>query len=175
MAPTNQRLQHLKARGIDEFRRFALIFVYLWLVFGLFALNQAVILRDTSYLGQGFAIINAAVFAKIMLVAEDLKVGNRFGTSPLIYPVIYKTFLFSLLFVVFHILEEVLAGLWKGKSIAASFPQFGDGTLAGALCVWGIVFVSLLPFFAIREISRVLGEHELWNLFFRSGTGRAGG
>jgi hypothetical protein len=69
MAATNQRIHDLKAKGIDEFKRFIVIFVYLWAIFGLFVLNQAVILRQTSYLFQGFALINAAILAKVMLVA----------------------------------------------------------------------------------------------------------
>lgn len=91
MAATNERMQNLKARGIGEFKRFVVIFVYLWIVFGLFALNRAIILRDLSYLTQGFALMNAAIFAKVMLIAEDLKLGTRFQSQPRIYPVVYKT------------------------------------------------------------------------------------
>ncbi len=33
--------------------------------------------------------------------------------------------------------------------------------------VWAILAVSLLPFFALREIGRNLGEGELWKLMLR--------
>jgi hypothetical protein len=107
--------------------------------------------------------------AKVMLLAEDFKLGNRFQDRPLIFPILYKAFVFAILFIIFHVLEEVVVGLWGGKTIAGSIPLIGGGTLRGALCVWGILFVSLIPFFAIREIGRVIGEHELWSLMFRRG------
>ena len=167
MTAANDRLHDLKARGIHEFKRFAIMFIYLWVIFGLFALNQAVIMRNMSNLTHGFALINAAIFAKVMLIVEDLKLGERFQSRPLIYPVIYKTVVFSIVFLLFHVLEEAVATIWKGKSIAETLPHIGSSELAVALCVWGILSISLIPFFAVREISRVLGEHELWNMFFR--------
>ena len=69
----HDRLPKLAERGRDEFRRFLVMFVYLWVVFGLFVLNETVILgkRHVSFAAQGFALINAAaVMAKVMLIAE---------------------------------------------------------------------------------------------------------
>lgn len=166
MAATNDRLHDLKARGIEEVKRFTIMFVYLWVIFGLFSLNQAVINHNLSYLTHGFAVINAAVFAKIMLIAEDLKLGNRFQSRPLIYPALYKTILFSIMFILVHIAEEAIVALWRGRPIAQIFPDLSGSEFVGAVCVWGILTISLLPFFTIREIARVMGEHELWNLFF---------
>lgn len=172
LAAPNQRWRKLTAEGLHEFRRFLLMFLYLWAVFGLFVLNQNVALarQNISYSAQGFAIINAFVLAKVMLVAEDLKLGHQFKDRSLIYPVLHKAWVFAILFIVFHILEEMLVGIMGGKTAVESFPQIGGGTLRGVLCVWAIIFVSLLPFFAIREIGRVIGEKELWSLMFRRGT-----
>ena len=169
---TNDRLHKLAARGIDEFRRFLLMFVYLWVVFGLFVLNEAVILgkTDVSFLSQGFAFINAAILAKVMLVAESLKLGRRFDHLPMIYPIAYKSALFAIVFIAFHALEETVVGMFAGKSAAASVPAIGGGTWIGVGCVWAIIAVSLLPFFALREISQILGEGRLWALMFHRGS-----
>ncbi len=165
----SERLQHLKERGLDEIRRFLLMFVYLWLVFGLFVLNERLILgeRQISFAPQGFALINAAIMAKVMLVAEDLKLGRRFDHLPLIYPVLYKSALFALLFIVFHVLERLLVGAFAGKSLADSLPHIGGGTWPGRLLVWAAMTISLLPFFMLREIAQILGEGRLWALMFR--------
>jgi hypothetical protein len=167
----SDRLHDLAARGIDEFRRFLLMFVYLWVVFGLFVLNEAVILGNTnvSFVSQGFALVNAAILAKVMLVAEDLKLGRRFDHLPMIYPIAYKASLFAIVFIAFHALEETVVGMFAGKSAAASVPAIGGGTWIGIACVWAIMTVSLLPFFALREISQVLGEGRLWALMFHHG------
>jgi len=105
-----------------------------------------------------------------MLLAEDLKLGHWFKDKSLIYPVLHKACVFAILFIMFHILEEIFVGIMGGKTAAESFPLIGDGTLRGALGVWAIIFVSLLPFFAIREIGRVIGEDQLWSVMFRRGT-----
>lgn len=169
MAMTNERLRNLKTKGAVELKNFFVMFLYLWVIFGLFALNQAIIKHDLGVLTHGFALINAAIFAKVMLIAEDLKLGNRFQTQPLVYPIIYKTVIFSILFILFHIFEETIVALWRGKSAAESFPELNGNAFLGALCVLGILSISLIPFFTVREIARVMGDHELWNLFFHQG------
>ena len=160
---------NLIAKAGREFKRLAVMFLYLWVTFGLYVLDESVILarQHISIAAQGFAVINALVFAKVMLIAEDLKFGDRFKDKPLIYPITYKAFAFSVLFMVVHICEKILIGVWHGESAASSFPRIGGGTLTGLLCVGAILFVSLLPFFAFREIGRVIGENQLWNLLFR--------
>ena len=52
------------------------------------------------------------------------------------------------------------------KPMAASFPAIGGGTWTGVAFVWAILAVSLLPFFALREIAALLGEGRLWALMF---------
>lgn len=171
-AAQNQRWRNLAAKGVHEFKRLLLIFLYLWVILGLFVLEQSITLakQNISYTSQGFALINAFVLAKVVLVAEDLKLGHRFKDRSLIYPVLYKACVFAVLLILFHILEAVLVGMFGGKTAAESFPQIGGGSWKGVLCVWAIMFVSLIPFFAIREIGRVIGEAELRSLMFRRGT-----
>ncbi|KAF0099945.1 MAG: hypothetical protein FD144_3466 [Rhodospirillaceae bacterium] len=163
-------LHRLKQRGIEEMRRFLLMFVYLYVVFGLFVLNESLVLseRNLSFAPQGFALINAAVMAKVMLIAENLKLGRRFDHLPLIWPVAYKAGLFSLVFMLFHAVERIGLGMVAGKSFAASMPHIGGVTWEGKLTVWAIMSISLLPFFALREIGQILGEGRLWRLMFHA-------
>jgi hypothetical protein len=170
----DNRLHTLAERGLDEFRRFLFMFVYLWVVFGLFVLNETVILgeRHVSFTAQGFALINAAVLAKVMLIAEALKLGGRFEQLPLIYPVAYKSTAFAVVFIGFHALERLGVGMLGGHSLADSMPRIGGGSWSGVLTVWAIMTISLLPLFALREIGRTIGEGRLWNLMFRRASNR---
>jgi len=56
------------------------MFLYLWLLFALFTYHEAIVLarRDISYAPFGLAFVNAFVLAKVMLVAEKLRIGTRF-------------------------------------------------------------------------------------------------
>lgn len=170
LAPAERR-HTLIAKAIDEFKRLVAIVLYLWVIFGLYVLDETLILtkQHIDFSAHGFAIINAFILAKVLLVAEDLGFGARFKDRPLVYPILYKALAFSVLFIVFHIGESLLIGVWHGKSAIESIPQIGGGTLKGFLCVIGIMFVSLIPFFAFREIGRVIGEDELWTLIFKRG------
>lgn len=165
------QVRDLTAKVAREFKRLIVITLYLWVIFGLYVLDETVILgkEHIGFSSQGFAIINALVLAKVLLIAEDTGFARRFEDRPLIYPILYKALAFSILFLVFHVCESILVGLWHGKSLVQSFPQFGDGTSRAFLCVVAILFVSLIPFFAFREIGRVIGEDELWTLMFKRG------
>jgi hypothetical protein len=70
---------------------------------------------------------------------------------------------------VFDVVEEVLVEVFKGKTIDQSIPSIGGGSLSGVFFVGIILSVALIPFFAYREIGRVLGERELHSLIFTDG------
>jgi hypothetical protein len=150
----------LRARLYDELKAFMWIFVYLWLVFFVFLVHEWVVLADNhiSFKFYGLAALNALVLSKIMLIAEGLGFAERFHTRPLIVPIAYRSVLFSVLLVVAYILEEIVVGLFHGKSVAQSFPQIGGGGLLGVFCVTGLLCIALVPFFAFKEIARVIGE-----------------
>ncbi|MEI9916840.1 MAG: hypothetical protein WDN29_14770 [Methylovirgula sp.] len=156
---------------IRELKSFLAIVLYLWVVFGLYVLNESIIMgkEHINFASHGFALINAVVLGKVLLVAEDMNFADRFKDSPLVFPVVYKALAFSILFVVFHIAESMLVGVFHGRGAVESFPAIGGGTLEGFLCVIAIIFVSLVPFFAFREIGRVIGEDRLWALLFKRG------
>jgi hypothetical protein len=162
-------LHALAARGIDEFRRFMVMFVYLWLILGLFVLSEAVVLKrtDMSFVAQGFALINAAILAKVMLIAEDLKLGRQFDRLPMLYSIVLKSGLFGIVFIAFHIVEKLVIAKVSGHPLGPAVFSIGGGTWSGMACVWAIMTVSLLPFFALREIGLALGEGELWKLMIR--------
>jgi hypothetical protein len=156
----------LKTRLYDELKRFLMMFAYLWLVFLVFLLHEWIVLAD-QHIGfrfYGLAAINALVLSKIMLIAEGLGFAKRFENRPLIVPIIYKSVLFSLLLVTAYFLEEIIVGQFHGKSAADSFPVLGGGGLIGPLCVTALLCIALVPFFAFREIARIIGEAEFRTL-----------
>jgi hypothetical protein len=99
--------------------------------------------------------------------ARPLKaVKQDVDVQPLIYPIVFKSGVFSAILISFHLLEEILPGMWLGKTLANSIPALGGGSLEGILSVGVIMFVVLMPFFALREISRDIGDGRLYEQFF---------
>ena len=70
--------RRLSERAYDEFKRFIVIFLYLWVVFGLLSIHKSLVLSQShlDYPEHAFAIINALVFAKVLLVAEHFHLGT---------------------------------------------------------------------------------------------------
>jgi hypothetical protein len=160
------QLSRLKEKGLSEARRLFWIFAYLWVLLGLFALHKSIVLNEPNpFYHQGFAIINALVLAKIMFVAEAFHVADGLKRKPLIYPILYKSAVFSVILIAFHALEDVLASMWHGKAFAESIAVLrgtGEETLVFAI----IMFVVLMPFFALTEVGRDIGDDKLFERFF---------
>jgi hypothetical protein len=163
----------LKDRIQREAVRFARMFAYLLAMFALFQLHEYIVLakQHISYSRWGFALINALVLAKVMLVADDMELGAGSGFRAPIYVILSRSVLFAGVFFVFDILEKVLVGAFHGRSITESLPTFGSGGVLGTVLVGIIVSVALIPFFAVVEISRAMGPGELARLLFNRGGG----
>ena len=159
----------VKQKIFQEFKEVVPMFLYLWLLFALFTYHEAIVLarHGISFKPFGLAFVNAFVFAKVMLVAEKLRIGTRFRKKAPVFPIFYKSFLFALTFICFNLGEEVVIGLWKGKTIAESLPRIGGGSPAGIVIAGLIMTIALIPFFAFRELSRVLGKGALAALFLK--------
>jgi len=161
----------LKSRAISEAKKFFIITLYLWVFFAMFSLHRTLILEkyNLSLEDQSFAIVNAFVLAKVMLIAEDLHLGRRFEHKPLIYSVLWSSMAFAVVLVAFHVLEHAAIAWLTGRPVAESLAGANAGTLRQVLSTGALAFVALLPFFAFHEVARVVGSGPLWQLFFTRG------
>jgi len=149
----------LAARLFQAARGFLVISAYLWVILSLFALHDSILDPQDGFLyGQGVAILNALVLGKVVYFAEHFRVGEKFETRPLIYPILFKSGIFSLILIGFHLIENAVRGALKGLSISESLSAVGGGTLAGLLSIGVIIFVVLIPFFAFRELVKLVGS-----------------
>lgn len=162
--PQSAREPHgLKAKAAEEARKFLALFFYLWVVFGVFMLNQDIVRREdgVNFAMQGFALVNALVFAKVVLVFDMFDPGAWLRKRPLIYPIVYETFLVTILLLAAHVAEKVIDGLIRGRTILESLPSVGGGGLAGLLSASVIMFVALLPLFGLRNLDLAMGSGRL--------------
>jgi hypothetical protein len=155
-----------KQKIIHELKTVGWVSLYLALFFCALSTYSMLMLHElnvtNSYFRYGFAIINALVIAKIILIGEYARLGHGKEDKPLIISVLWKTFLFGLLVAAFHILEESVKRLVLHKQISFRVDEMLIRNL--------VVFSFLIPFFAFWELRRVLGEGELFDLFFRKRT-----
>ncbi|MDO8839699.1 MAG: hypothetical protein Q7V31_12300 [Parvibaculum sp.] len=158
-----------KTGWLFRLRHFFFIFVYLWLLLSVYTLHNTLVLSDWSLLAHlGAATLKALVFAKFILIGEHLKLGSRAEHLPLIWPILIKSALFSLVLIGFNLAEEALLH-WLRPHEAASGDGMDLGSLPAILSLTVMIFVALIPFFGIRELGRIIGEDGMFDLFFRKG------
>ena len=157
----------LKQRFFRGMREYLIIFLYLFIVFSLFAIYKSVVLaeHEIEFVPQGLALINALALAKVILVGQELHLADRFRDVPLIYPTLLKSFVYTLLLACFKILEEAAVGMYHGEPLGESI---AGGSWKVVLSLTVLLFVVLIPFFGFTELRRVLGEERLLGGFFRA-------
>lgn len=160
----------LKQKAYHELKEFLGIALYFWVILALFALYRSVTLAEEhiTLATCGFVLINALALAKVVLIAEAFHLYEPVEDWPLIYPTLLKSALFAIVLACFKILEEAGLGLYHGKSFQQSIADLGGRTLNGILCLSLLMFVMLIPFFAVTELQRVLGKGKLMQVMFRS-------
>jgi hypothetical protein len=158
----------LKERALEELKVFWVIALYLWLFLACFTVYRRLILAETgvTYLHYGFALVEALIIAKVVLLGRALGVGRRFDDGPLIRPVLYKSLLFGLLVMLFGIVEHLVEGWIRHKGL---FDGLREIAAVGAYEIGArmlMLTVAFVPFFAFCELGRVLGMRRLADLFF---------
>ena len=140
-----------------ELREMLELFVYLAFFFCAIAIYDMLLLRryDVEYWTIAFALINALVITKVIMIGEYAKLGKRYEYKTLLVSAVWKAFVFGLLVFAFHVIEEFIKRLIHGADLATAsrnirFDQFA---------------------FAWREFRRAMGEEEFRALVFGPGRG----
>lgn len=158
----------LKQKAMHELRELVVLTFYLAFFFCALAAYRMLLLRDYNVvsLTYGFALINALVVAKVIMIGEYAKIGKRHESKPVLVSAIWKAFVFVLLVLAFHIVEEVIKQLVHGKEIAEAFRETRIDDLLGRGLV---IFCTFITLFGFREVRRVLGEEKFQAMVFGSG------
>ncbi len=163
------KTEELKERVHHGLIEYGINVVYLTFVFTAFTEYRRLILAayDITYTNYWVALIKSLVLGKVIMTLGAFHLGRRIEAKPLIYPTLYKAVVFSLLVGVYTVIEHVIKGLFAGEGLAGGLVDL-SGKGSQVLLADGLVlFVALIPFFAVKELGRVLGRERVGTLFFR--------
>jgi hypothetical protein len=148
---------------------YGLNFAYLTLMFAAFTQYRRLLLaaHDITYTNYWFAVIEAAVLAKVIMIGGVVRLGRGLEDKPLVCPTLCKTAVFTVFVGLFKIIEHVIKTLWHGQPFMAGLVEFSENGFRLVLANPLVVLVAFIPFFAVKEVDRVLGEGKRWALFFR--------
>ncbi len=174
MSAKSGKHKDLKKRLTHEMESYVVISVYLGVFLLSFATYRRLLMEeyDLGYFQIGWVVVEALILGKIVLIGEALHVGERLQDRALFLSVLWKTFTFSLLVLAFKVLEHVVSALLHHKPVSEIFDLSG-GRGIEILSRVELMAVAFVPFFAFRELGRVLGEGKLVEIFFRKPAGRS--
>jgi hypothetical protein len=153
---------------VHELIEYWINFVYLAVFLVAFVWYRRLILAEyqVHYTNYWFPVIEAAVLAKVIMVGDILHLGRGLEQKPLIVSTLYRTVVFSVWVGLFSVLEATVRGLLHKQGLMRGLEEIASKGWHEVLA-WAIVlFVAFVPFFALRELDRVLGEGRLRALFW---------
>ena len=164
-----------RSRALREIKRFLAMFFYIWVIYGLFLLHEAVVLAryDIPFTRWGVGLASALVLAKVKLVMDDFNIARGFAGKPLIFSIAYRSVVYAIVFIAFYTAEETVSGLVRGRALADSIPSIGGGTPQGIALALVIVSLALVPYFGYRAVAEAVGPGRLRALLFASPETRA--
>ena len=167
MPPDSAKRAHLRQRLVEEMERYIVTVLFLSAFFVSFTTYRRLVLAE-YHIGTfeyGWAVIKALILAKVILIGEALHVGEKaVRDRPLLLTIFWKTLAFGVFIALFVVIEHSVAAAIHHRPLAAEF-QFGGAQGDELLARLQLEIVALVPFFAFRELGRVLGEKELNALF----------
>jgi hypothetical protein len=170
MPAANEPTATLKQKVLHETEKMVGYTIYLTVVIGIFNYYRRLVLKEyeITYLHYGYGLIEALILAKVILIGEALKLGERTRAlrGPLAIPTLYKSLMFGILVAIFTVLEKLVIGAIHHEDLARIaldvVSKGKDEILARIL----IMFVAFVPFFAFLELQQEL-KVDYFELFFR--------
>lgn len=163
-----------KQKLLHELSDYGINFAYMGLFFSaiIFYRRQVLAQYDIELNDYFLGLIKAAIVAKVVMIAGFLSFMKCLDQRPLLYPVLFKGFTFTLWVMLFDLLEESVHGLIKHASLA-ELPALWVARMEPVWFASGIiVLLCFLPFFAFKELVRVEGRQKVTDLFLRDRRGK---
>jgi hypothetical protein len=156
---------------LHEFRAVLPPTLFFFLGFNLILFTKRLFLADylIEYAGFLIATTGALIVGKVVLVANKMPFLRRFDHAPLAYPILFKTIVYTALVFLARLLEMLVHYVIGGGALGGggfvdhilgefSWPRFV------ATQLW--IFVLFLGYVTASELNDLLGDGELFRIFF---------
>jgi hypothetical protein len=144
--------------------------IFFFVGFNLILWTKRQILEEQGIEFSGFltATLAALLVGKAVLVTDNLPFMRRFDGSPLIQPILFKSAVYWFCVLIIRLAEGLIHFLMAGGAIA-NFPVHLVQHFSWAhfllIQVW--LMVLFLIYVTTHELNMLIGDGELYRLFFR--------
>ncbi|MBV8892002.1 MAG: hypothetical protein JO266_08545 [Acidobacteria bacterium] len=154
-----------------EFREVLPPTLFFFVGFNLILFTKRLILEDylIQYAGFFIATTSALIVGKSVLVANMMPFLRRFDNSPLVYPVLFKTLVYTLVVFFARLIEALAHYLIHGGILGGGqFIEHLTGSFSWAhftaVQLW--IFVLFFIYVTASELNQLFGDGELFRIFF---------
>jgi hypothetical protein len=146
--------------------------VFFFIVFQLLAFTKALILKGYGIQISSFlnATIAALIVGKVVLLADLLPMFNQFPNKPLIYNIVWKTFIYMVAALLFRYVEHLIPFIREYKNLTVANNHLLDEAVWPHF--WLVQFwllVCFLMYCTLRELVQFLGREHVRSMFFGPG------
>jgi hypothetical protein len=163
---------------LHEFRLVIPPTLFFFVGFNLILLTKRLFLADylIAYTGFLIATTTALIVGKVVLVADKLPFLARFDNQPLAVPILFKTFVYTVLVLAARLLEAFVHYLIEGNAIGGgAFIRHELGMFRWphfiAVQLW--IAVLFLIYVTASELNDLFGDGELARILFKRRTSLA--
>jgi hypothetical protein len=157
-------------RVVHAFRHMLPPTLFFLIAFNLIVFTTNLLVHDYWFKLSSFllATTTALVVGKAVLVVNNIRLIDRFRGAPLIQPILYKTLFYTVVVLVARLAEHFIHLAIDDRGFSAAFDMavhdFSWRRFA-AVQIW--IFTCFLIYVTATELSSLLGEGQLFRLFFR--------
>lgn len=143
--------------------------LFFFIALHLVAFIRILMLKGTGIpFGTSVSVTVAAlVLGKSVVVADMLRIINRFPEKPLVYNVAWKTLLYFLVAMLVHYLERLI-DFWReaGSFIAGNEKMLAEIVWPHFWAIQIVLMMLIMMYSTMSELVRVLGRDTMRHLFF---------
>jgi len=142
--------------------------LFFFIAFNVITISKKLMLEQYGIKFSGFvnAAVGALIVAKALLVADEIKFINKYPDKPLIYNIVWKTFLYLLVTLIVQYIEGIIPLVLKYHSVKIAIERGWDEIIWPHFWAVHIVFVFLLSLYvSFRELARTIGEKKFLHIF----------
>ncbi len=142
--------------------------IFFFVAFNVIVITKKLMLEQYGIEFSGFiaATVGALIVAKVVLIADNIPFINKYPDKPLIYNVVWKTFIYLLVALIVRFLEYLVPLWWKHGSLSIALEHLWDEIIwphFWAIHIW--LFCLFIVYVSFRELARTLGEERFFQIF----------
>ena len=143
--------------------------LYFFVAFNLISFTTNILVDNHWFHLESFILASttALVVGKIVLVVDNVRIIDKFRGGPLIWPILYKSILYSVVVLIVRFLEKAVRFAIDADGFGPAFRDaLHDFTWHKFAAVHLWIFVCFLIYVTATEFNALVGQGQLYRLFF---------